>query len=1142
MKTTTPQSTRRPFAVPAIAGIIGLACAASVSAQDTLTADGFEGDGTGSFGNWTAAGNAFLKEDAALATTGDFSAELYSGGTITTTDSLPLGSKGYTSVTLTVSAKWVNGSTTRRFQVRYAADGVNFVTLADADIGDTDATDPGKTPTTVTLTVGSGINATNVNSTNSGAYSGEPFTDQAKFQIFYSSNLSSHRVYLDDISITASPEFSGLYWDSDGATAGSGGPSPTGTWGVDSFWSTSPDGDVATAAWTPGQVAVFSAGSDANGAYTVTVNGTQSISGLSFKDGSPTLTGGTFNMTSDSFAFVADGLTASVASAITDDAGNRVLSRTGSGTLVLSGSNGSASGSMALNSGITRFDAPAAIIGSGKNLTINSGGILTFGGSFDGTSIQTALNDRVVTTSAGTIAVDGNTAVDFDFATAGLTAAYLGAIADTTYNGLLTPEGVTYRLGGGTGKLTLSNTSGMNQASPTLQVLGNVEISGNITGVTGTFTKQNTGTLTLSGANTYAANTTASGGTLVLAGSNNQATQTTINAATVQLASNSNGGLASGPVSMAQNTAVLQAVGEDRAINNDVLLNASPTISGPQSLTISGALTTNNANRQLNNNIVSGESLTLAGQVNLSNNDTGRTLTIRSGATSGDAGIGQTFITGNIVDGGAGAGGLTLDSGWRDSEPFYLSGTNTYSGMTELKNGLVRIQGIQALSPNTTVRLNHTSGNNGKIALLDDSAGNIVLPNTIQTYTNNSTGNHTIFVGNNNTANGGTSSGTTTGSTFVISTLDFNFIKSDTQYSSVNITGVNDYSLRIDAVTLNNANARTAGQNWQARFNPTTASVSLGDVTMPDGNALKGIPFLQLEGSASGNVVTGNISEASDALTTGRPLSLNKTGASEWTLQGTNTYTGGTTVNAGTLTIDGSLADSSMSVTGGTVNGSGTLTFNPTDQIDISGGTVDLSGFTVEGSGLTDPVYVIVDSVDGGSYTGTFATVNVPGYTVDYDYDGLGTQVALVSGAPVDPFVTWAGTGTLGPVTFGGDTNGDGVQDGLAFLLGAANPDDNALGLLPTVTETGGGLVMTFSMRDSASRGTATLSVEHSSDLGITDPWSTPVAVPDATPDPQVPPIDFQVSGGPGTLSVIATISSSEAAAGKLFGRLKATE
>ena len=31
-------------------------------------------------------------------------------------------------------------------------------------------------------------------------------------------------------------------------------------------------------------------------------------------------------------------------------------------------------------------------------------------------------------------------------------------------------------------------------------------------------------------------------------------------------------------------------------------------------------------------------------------------------------------------------------------------------------------------------------------------------------------------------------------------------------------------------------------------------------------------------------------------------------------------------------------------------------------------------------------------------------------------------------------------------MTFDGDTNGDGVQDGIAFLLGVANPDDDANG------------------------------------------------------------------------------------------------
>ena len=138
------------------------------------------------------------------------------------------------------------------------------------------------------------------------------------------------------------------------------------------------------------------------------------------------------------------------------------------------------------------------------------------------------------------------------------------------------------------------------------------------------------------------------------------------------------------------------------------------------------------------------------------------------------------------------------------------------------------------------------------------------------------------------------------------------------------------------------------------------------------------------------------------------------------------------------------------------------------------------------------------------------------------------------------PFETWAGLARW-ESTFDADANNDGVDNGMAWVLGAANPDDDALGLLPTPTEDGSGdLVLTFDMLDSASRGTATLSVEHSSDLGIGDPWTT-VAVPDASGGP-TSGVTFVVSGS-GTLDVTATIGSAEAGGtGKLFGRLKAVE
>jgi len=158
--------------------------------------------------------------------------------------------------------------------------------------------------------------------------------------------------------------------------------------------------------------------------------------------------------------------------------------------------------------------------------------------------------------------------------------------------------------------------------------------------------------------------------------------------------------------------------------------------------------------------------------------------------------------------------------------------------------------------------------------------------------------------------------------------------------------------------------------------------------------------------------------------------------------------------------------------------------------------------------------------------------------TFTFNVTGEGSE-----GSAGSAFDTWADTGTLGPVTFDGDLNGDGVQDGMAFLLGVANPDDDATGNLPTVSETAGGLVLTFSMLDAASSGTAALSVEHSSDLGIADDWVA-VLVPDATPDPQPTGMTFAVSENmnPALNDVVATILSSEADDGKLFGRLKATE
>jgi hypothetical protein len=167
------------------------------------------------------------------------------------------------------------------------------------------------------------------------------------------------------------------------------------------------------------------------------------------------------------------------------------------------------------------------------------------------------------------------------------------------------------------------------------------------------------------------------------------------------------------------------------------------------------------------------------------------------------------------------------------------------------------------------------------------------------------------------------------------------------------------------------------------------------------------------------------------------------------------------------------------------------------------------------------------------------------GGTLPDDYRRIDAAAFSVTSAPINTaFEDWAATGSLGAVTFDGDTNADGVQDGMAFLLGAANPNDDATALLPSVSKDGSGnLVITFSCLPIADRGDAKLFVKHCGDLGLSDAWLATVdQVPDSTDAIPDNGVTFVCTPDGPTNRVVATISSSETLEGKLFGRLHATE
>lgn len=241
--------------------------------------------------------------------------------------------------------------------------------------------------------------------------------------------------------------------------------------------------------------------------------------------------------------------------------------------------------------------------------------------------------------------------------------------------------------------------------------------------------------------------------------------------------------------------------------------------------------------------------------------------------------------------------------------------------------------------------------------------------------------------------------------------------------------------------------------------------------------------------------------------------------------------TGALTGTAITKLLTGTLVLTNPLNSGNTTVGAGSLIIRKTGNQTNANPNNDTSTVTIATGAVLNLDYTGTDTVGGlvmggiAFPSGVYGSGNSSGFIT-----GTGTLTVVA-----DPFLTW--TGNNPAVLFDGDANNDGVKNGLAWLLGAANPTVNANSLLPIVSQTGGSLKMTFKMLPAALRDGAQLLVQHSSDLGISDPWSTGVLVPDVTGG--AAPLTFTVSGT-NPLDVVIDISSTEAAGGKLFGRLQA--
>lgn len=628
-----------------------------------------------------------------------------------------------------------------------------------------------------------------------------------------------------------------------------------------------------------------------------------------------------------------------------------------------------------------------------------------------------------------------------------------------TYTGNTTINNGNLTISGGsaiadTGTVTLANTAGVGfnvNSSETIASLqgggatgGNVVIasaqtltvaeantntfSGSLQG-SGGLTKSGAGTLTLNGTNTNTGAVSATGGTLFFSGANalsSGVTSLSATNATLSLADSSARAtaLSGGSLSLTNGTFIFEL----GTTSDSLTLNGAATLSGTNTIRLldlggfaGGNLTLISATSGLNGGSWALNAASAPTGFSFSLNATATSLTLVATANSAfyywKGANGSTWGTANnwTSDSAgttllAGAPSSTADVVFAATGATNLSNTlgadYTVSTVT-LSTGGVTIAGANTLTANTTSALafrdTASSGTNVISANLAGSGAG---------FTKSGAG--TLTLSGANTFAGGV--------TLSAGTLNLNSATAPGS-GTITISGGTIDNTSGSTVTLSNNNA----QAWS------------GDFTFTGTNTLNlGTGAVALGASRTVSVSGGTL--AVGGIISGAGYSLTKAGAGTLTLSGANTYTGGTTLSAGTLNINSASAIGSgtFTISGGTLNNTsgssvtlstnnaqnwnGDFAFTGTNDLNLGTGEVTMNAnriVTVNGGNLTV----------GGAISGT---------TASFTLIKAGAGTLILGGASAYTGATTVTAGTL--QTSAADRINDysaiSVSAGAALVLG----------------------------------------------------------------------------------------------------------
>lgn len=677
------------------------------------------------------------------------------------------------------------------------------------------------------------------------------------------------------------------------------------------------------------------------------------------------------------------------------------LTKDGAGILVLSGTNTYtgpttiSAGTIQLgNAGTAGAIAPTSAITNNGTLVINRSNASAQGtdfGTIGGSGSLTQAGSGTTTLNAantysGTTTITGGTlsvSADNNLGTAPGSA----TPASVVINGgtLSSSAGFTLNSNRGIALGTTGSTGGtINVAAGTLVYGG--EIANN--GGTNSLTKSGTGTLTLSGINTYSGSSTITAGTVQISAANNLGDGSVSNTITLGAAT-------------LRSTGNVYSLGSNRSIT----LTAGATLRAD-----AGTLT------------VDGD---------ISNGANGLTLL---GLGSNPLSTGNIVITGVIGAGATPTGGLTIGS-TAVSANVTLSGNNLFTGNVVLP--------ALNTQPNSIL----TVTNSGALG---------VGPKTVQ-----SAGGGEIHLQNNVT---------------IASGINFTVSGNPTQ----NNGAVNRAVIFNDSGTnVINGNINMTSGNGATIIESTSGSLTInGNVS-----AIATGRQLNLRGNGDG-VISGVISNGS---TVALPL-VKDGGTGTWTLTGNNTYSGATTISAGTLALVGGSQASPITVSTGASLGftlgsptTSTSTFN------LTNGTIKITGTP------TLPSYTLISNSTG--ITGT--------PTLDAPIEGYVLKVVGNTLVLENPYEAWAAAnGATGGQA--ADPDGDGFNNLMEFAFGT-NPAVNSSGSMvyadgvltatgqPVLEEEGGIYYAVFGRRKDYLTAGLTYTVQFTAGL---DQWSNSATTP----------------------------------------------